>query len=859
MARPVLAAPDAPDPRTDLLSDLITQITLLDLGMQQSPRPSDYELAYRVLAFAAALDPDDLELRHKMVAAAWGTTSEDMLVEASRKIIELDPHDSVAQLRVITSLISRQQTAEDRLDAYDRFLGRAGENLDPAVRSRLALDAALLARELGDEQGFVRRLSLSTSLDMTHKEAATLAASFHAERRDVPAEQFEMLVNLLYADPLDPNVHDTLARLLAQEGVYTQGRRFATDASIIRRRSGSGGIEVAERDLIFLWHAAGPQRVLDALNDELASQRSQVAVNLAVARAAEMPVLDMTAPEEVRLDPTLDRLRILAAASVGDTQSLEAALTDLSAGAEITVRRLVSAAQSTDPQAKVQAIQEISTLFNIIHFVRMLVGTNAEESAAAFQNFSSIAPEVRTAISGLVPWITLRLGRPDAAREQAVAIASPSGRTLLEAEIALFEGDESEAVRLYLEVARMAPITPIGCWAHAKLDQLGASDRLLTPDGERMREFAARVDPFIDKVSIDTLEFMAIRVEALKTTINATDRTTLRIRIQNVAPIPLGLGSARPISSRMLVQPKLDTETGHFRGDPQPLVLDLDRRLRLMPLETLEVEIDADSPYTQWLLDINAGATMRQRWRLLQGFRSAGEQGAMLPGPLCLSAETPRSVVRLAMPSATMPPAELARRLRHDPRDALVPTLFGIRALLLRDVTAPAIAADQATIPQDPDAESPATPGAPPDSAMTDPGELDDLVQAAIERYERSDAIGRAIMLAVLPHARMNSAMAPFEAAIRKSIADRLQAQQPVTELETVMMVFTRGVGAQDPLLTILANSASSRISAIASLLVERYTNQGFGYATVSSDLDTIAGPTIGFLRKRSEAQSRQQ
>ncbi|MEZ6244215.1 MAG: hypothetical protein R3B57_14365 [Phycisphaerales bacterium] len=816
------------DPRAPQVSALITQLTLLDLGMQTQPEPRDYELAYQMLEYASALDPTNLELRHQMVAAAWGTTNQDRLTEATRRVLELDPKDTVAQLRLITSMIARQQTVEERLTAYDRFLGREGENLDPSVRSRLALDAALLARELGDEDGFVRRLSLSTTLDMTNKEAATMAAAFHAERRQVPHEQLEMLVNLLYADPIDPNVHDTIARALAEQGAYLQAKRFANDASIIRRRSGGGSLELAERDLMYIWHTDGPQAVVDALNKQLAIQRSQAAVNLAIAKAAKLPALDLKPPEEIRLDPTFDRLRILAAEVIGDTQTRDAAIADMSAGAEVTVRRLVASVGSTDKDAKIRAIQEMANLFNAIHFVRALIGYKPEESAGAFQNFASIAPEIRIAISNLVPWISLRLDRIDMAEDQASLVRPPDAHALLQAEIAMAKGDKEEAKRLYLEVVRAAPITPIGCWAHSKLDQLGAASELLTPDGRRMATFADSVDPLIDRVCRDTLDFEALRVEAVKTTIGATERATIHVRLQNVAPIPLALGSGRPISSRLLVQPKLDTETGDFQGEPQPLVLDLDRRLRLMPLEVLEATIPADSPFTQWLLDVNAGATMRERWRVLQGFRAVGEQGSMLPGALCLSAETRDSVVRLALPTADLPPSELARRLRDDPRDTLASTLYGIRALLLSE-----------------------------DPAKSESAELEDLVEAIIERYDRSDLLDRSLMLLVVPHARLNKAVVPFESAVRKSLSDRMQAGDPVTELEVSLILFTRAVGTEDPLLTYLVSSSSPRVSSIASLLIERYAAKGFGYANVGPDLNTIAGPTIGMLRRRIDEVQR--
>jgi hypothetical protein len=62
----------------------------------------------------------------------------------------------------------RLQYADARLSAYDKLLGPRGDALDPAVRSRLAFDAALLARDHGDEARFLDYLTTSTTLDPTN-------------------------------------------------------------------------------------------------------------------------------------------------------------------------------------------------------------------------------------------------------------------------------------------------------------------------------------------------------------------------------------------------------------------------------------------------------------------------------------------------------------------------------------------------------------------------------------------------------------------------------------------------------------------------------------------------------------------
>src|SRR5690606_22072900 len=124
--------------------------------------------------------------RRLLLEAWYAAGDEAKVIEVTREIIRLDPSDTVAQLRLISDRISRYQSVEERQTAFDRLLGESGGAIDPSVRSRLALDDALLARELGDEQRFVERLSMATQLDSSNKPAAVLAATYALERLTDP-------------------------------------------------------------------------------------------------------------------------------------------------------------------------------------------------------------------------------------------------------------------------------------------------------------------------------------------------------------------------------------------------------------------------------------------------------------------------------------------------------------------------------------------------------------------------------------------------------------------------------------------------------------------------------------------------
>src|SRR5207237_9340156 len=64
------------------------------------------------------------------------------------------------------------------------------------------------------------------------------------------------------------------------------------------------------------------------------------------------------------------------------------------------------------------------------------------------------------------------------------------------------------------------------------------------------------------------------------------ERVLTRVRLRNLAPIPLGLGSGKSINTRLLFVPSI--EAGGRVRSPEGEVIDVNRRLRLMPGQELE-------------------------------------------------------------------------------------------------------------------------------------------------------------------------------------------------------------------------------------------------------------------------------
>ena len=121
----------------------------------QDPSLEDFRAAALTLGEAIELDPSRPELTRLQIDAFRTAEDDEGVLEATGRLVRQDPRDTAAQLRLITDRIGSLQRIEDRIAAYKNLLGADGERLDASIRSRLAFDAALLTRELGDEDGFM--------------------------------------------------------------------------------------------------------------------------------------------------------------------------------------------------------------------------------------------------------------------------------------------------------------------------------------------------------------------------------------------------------------------------------------------------------------------------------------------------------------------------------------------------------------------------------------------------------------------------------------------------------------------------------------------------------------------------------
>ena len=264
------------------VSNLLTRWSLRRARNLLEPDVVDYRLTALGLRLARRGTPEDAELLRNEIEAWTAADDAARVIEATRALVRLDSRDTIAQLRLIDTQIGRLNTVEERRQAYARLLGPAGDSLRGTVRSRLALDAALLAREDGDDQAFLELLTQATLLDSTNKNAAALYASVMMPFARSPVERFELIANVLQSDPLDAGAYENAAIDLMSNGAYRGAQRYLdrmrdlltpigqdfmaraylTNAELFAQN------EARINDyLIATWQTRGPRAVLDYIAD----------------------------------------------------------------------------------------------------------------------------------------------------------------------------------------------------------------------------------------------------------------------------------------------------------------------------------------------------------------------------------------------------------------------------------------------------------------------------------------------------------------------------------------------------------------------------------------------------------------
>jgi hypothetical protein len=777
----------------------LTRVALIGLRTQTDHDARDAAIAGLVLELAQRFAPRDPEIARRCVDAWREAGDQEAMIEATRRVVELDPSDTVAQLRLIAWQVARLQTSAERLAAYERFIGSRA--IDASVRSRLALDAALLHRERGDDAAFARVLDRAMSLDVSNKEAAALAWTYVASRTSDPVARFESLEHLLMADPLDPNVHMQIADLLATSGssrdLFAAARRFHQNALLLTQQAGQAPPDARVlSSLVLDWEVDGAEDVLDRLTVQLEQLRFQAARQRQVAEEQQMPLDDLPRPEEVRLPPSLDTVRLAVASALEQDEACASAVLDLALSIKEQLEILQDPRKRPEQITQEQAIVMGTRLFLEIQAVRGWTGQQigqfiGETSQFSVRQFDPAWADVIAAYTAL---------RSDDPRGAIATFALvPESRADLRAHVlagtalAHLALDETDAGAAKLEqLARESPLSVFGAWARTRLARMGRPLAQGASEAALVRG-ASGVPRWVDEMTQNPRSFMAVSIEPARATIGALEPCRLVLRLRNMCPIALGVGPDRPLCSKFLISPRFELALFEGRQLARPEVFHLDRRLRLQPGEEMSVAIWPDAGPTGWFLEAFSHVSVRVAWRMIQGF-TVTRSGVLDAGPLCISTQTP---TQLRSPVAES-------RLGADAMIALIASADASRAPFMA-------ASVRARVIGGGDFGAPAS-------------EQQKLATALGARYASLPPAGRAVLVLGVPTRVQSTSMESFDTQLASEAdANVLGAILAARVGDPESPLFERAIASGDPL-----------VARLATLLRDRLRDGKGGYATMT-------------------------
>lgn len=836
---------------------LVARVASIDLRLVQEPEPEDFEIAERTLSLATDLAPTDAELLRRRIEAAYNASDPAKVLELTGKLVALDPADTVAQLRLITAGINRKQTAGERLALFDAFTGPKATALDASVRSRLALDAALLCRETGDHKAFRKFLTLAATLDVTNKEAAMLALqTFQAENPGDVKGRFELLLNLLMADPFDGMVHLTIAKELAAHGVFEHAERAHRNGlRIIGKSRADIPNSAGEETLVLNWQKNGPKSVLDQLNKDLNTQRENIRRYNENVRDTGIGIgRDFGKPEDLRLPPETEKIRLATAIASDDAEAIRASLDDMTRQTTEMFELANDDKKRPFGMTKEEANARAAGSLLDLQFWRVMANLDVDKVEADVAKYeaehgTTEGPDLVRAV------LAIRQNKIEEGLsalngvEKDLESGSPIFSTLqfIRGLAAEALGQKEQALTAFRAASHAVPMLPVGALARSRIELISGKSEIFSEHQTALARLAAQIPEWIDKAVNDPKTFLTLLADTGPSG-DAFAGESIRITLRNLAPIPLALGTDRPINTRFLVAPLLSGRAGLVGREARSEVIEGDRRLRLMPRETLTIDATPGIGFSGYLTELMCDEQLRLNWKVVQGFIST-QSGSYVVGPNCLVADTSAST-RPLVPDAKRDAATLAGDIadQHGPslhawllaanRLLNAPEIARLRSAASTSSTTPATTpattpgATPATTPTTP-ASGGATPATPiAEKASTASADAEIVAKALVERYPALTPGDRLLVAALAPHRGQFAAFKDLDAMI---VADADTAVK-------ALGLLTRVREADDPVLAAAAQSADARVKRLAELLSLRLASGAGAYSRLGPGLLELRG-----------------
>jgi hypothetical protein len=530
---------------------------------------SELELSLLLAEEATKQNPDDVNAWRAVFNTTLLSDGTDPRIEQLRslaieRILALDPGDEVMKYRRLVEVIERGATAEERSERYAAMLTPANRQVvGDRIASRLAFKYAFLLQRMGDIEGFEQWLGESVTLDPANPEATAIAAGYFRFSVGGIAQEAELLMMAMLANPLDTLAMRGFASVLLNNGAYRGAARLLDICAQLAHTE----LPLMPYDELLTdvalarWGADRPSEA-----EELLTRRQRL-LNEYFRREsgrADSSILgdpDRLASLRFPLPSGQVAVRAAILRALGKVEEWQSVLNEAFDSFDAEIERTTEAFKNDQkegkltPEVEAQAKSTIASLQLNAAFFAFWIGENAAKGNEFLKDAEALTTLTEVAKARFAAWTQLRSTEPAKALPMFQAIADGAPATRLGLALShLAANDRKAAAEGLLALWRETPGTLVGVDARARLSALLGAPVPSDPTAAELEALAETIPTSFDRMFRDGAQPLSVQLIWGTHPTSVLDPIPATLEIANRTEWPLAIDDSGPIRNILCFQ-----------------------------------------------------------------------------------------------------------------------------------------------------------------------------------------------------------------------------------------------------------------------------------------------------------------
>ncbi len=583
----------------------MAQMALQNQG--SNPSKARLQIAEILLSESLKLDDTYSETWRMMSQVKIAMEKKDELREVVRGYLKRRPADTSAQMSLVETYITKASDAEKRLEIYGNLLNVG--SLKPSVRSRIAIQAAVLMEELGRTKEFASYLKLGLRLDTTNTDAQMMAYRFLRDNDASTRARTAVLGHLAAADPANPFHHAEIAAALLHSGAYKDAVEwFGSTSNLFAvhriQPDPAFSVKVAENYVRALWGAGRGAEALKLIEayakvfGQMEKARREAAKKAGDKKDTKVEekkgdkgngkeegkkegeAKDKGDKKEIGKNGTRSPLlglqlhKSLILTSMGEPKKAREAFDTM-----------ITALDERDKEDGGNADRLADRIW-----AHVVLNYDVDKAEGLLEQLKSKLKKDDTRLDRLGGFIKLRKGEKDTARALLMKVAKTDAGAAYGLCLLLDGKDEkTKRISALKEVYLRDPGSLIGLKVFDDVQKLGGRAQASAEHGAVTRQIRT-IPEMVKKIVGHRLPIVNLKARAVRAQVGFGDPIEIELELKNVSGIPLNFGT---IPRMVLLDGMI--MIGRTRQRIPPTVVEIDRKLRLAVRESFALRVRVDT------------------------------------------------------------------------------------------------------------------------------------------------------------------------------------------------------------------------------------------------------------------------